>query len=99
MFKHQYLQIFVHKDICLFFTHLKLCVAVAKHNFKWVKTWITVDLAIFACLNFREFLILGLFTNFRIREFSFLLSSAIIIIIFAKFLNSRICPPRKIREN
>ena len=27
----------------------------------------TVDLVIFACLNFREFLILGLFTRFRIR--------------------------------
>ena len=29
----------------------------------------TVDLVIFACLNFREFLILWLFTKFRIREF------------------------------
>ena len=27
----------------------------------------TVDLVIFACLNFREFIILGLFTKFRIR--------------------------------
>ena len=34
----------------------------------------TVDLVIFACLNFREFLILGLFTKFRIREFSFLVA-------------------------
>ena len=45
----------------------------------------TVDLVIFACLNFREFLIWGLFTKFRIREFFF--SSAIIIIIFVRFLN------------
>ena len=52
----------------------------------------TVDLVIFAVLNFREFLILGLFTKFRIRKFLFIFSSAIIIIIFAGFLNSRICP-------
>ena len=31
----------------------------------------TVYLVIFACLNLREFLILGLFTKFRIQEFSF----------------------------
>ena len=37
----------------------------------------TVDLVIFACLNLREFLILGLFTKFRIREFFFFFSSAI----------------------
>ena len=55
----------------------------------------TVDLVIVACLNFREFLILGLFTKFKIREFSFSFCSAIIIIIFGKFLNSRICPPRE----
>ena len=30
----------------------------------------TVDLVILACFNFREFIILGLFTKFRIREFS-----------------------------
>ena len=55
----------------------------------------TVDLVISAGLNFREFLILGLFTKFRISEFFFFFSSAIIIIIFARFLNSRICPPRE----
>ena len=59
----------------------------------------TVDLVIFACLNFREFLILGLFTKFRNREFLFFFSNDIIIIIFARFLNSRICPPREIHEN
>ena len=48
-------------------------------------TPITVDLEIFACLNFREFLIFGLFTKFRIREFSFFFSSAIMIIISARF--------------
>ena len=58
---------------------------------------ITVDLVIFACLNFREFRILALFTKFRIGEFFYI--SAIIIIIFARFLNSRICPLREIREN
>ena len=60
---------------------------------------ITVDLVIFACLNFREFLILGLFPKFRIREFSSFLNSAFIIIIFGRYLNSQICPPREIREN
>ena len=62
----------------------------------------TLHLVIFPCLNFREFLILGLFTKFRILEFLFffmMFSSAIIMIIFAKFLNSRICHARKIREN
>ena len=43
----------------------------------------TVDLAIFACLYFRESLILGLVTEFGIREFSFDFSSALPIIIFA----------------
>ena len=41
----------------------------------------------FACLNFRKFLILGLFPKYRIRDFFFLFSIAIIIIIFAGFLN------------
>ena len=59
----------------------------------------TVDLVIFACLDFREFLILRLFAELRIREFSFFFSNAIIVIIFARFLNSRICPPREISEN
>ena len=31
---------------------------------------IIVDFVIFACLNFHEFLILGLVTKFRIREFA-----------------------------
>ena len=59
----------------------------------------TVDMVIFTCTNVRDFLILGLFTKFRILFFLFFASSAIIIIIFARFLNSRICPPRGIREN
>ena len=58
----------------------------------------SVDLVIFACLNFRKFLILGLFAKLSIREFSFFFSSAIIIIIFARFLNSRIYPRLEIRE-
>ena len=58
-----------------------------------------MDLVIFVCFNFREFLIFVLFTKFRIRDFSFFFSRAIIIIIFARFLNSRICLPRKICEN
>ena len=48
----------------------------------------TVYLVIFACSNIREFLILGLFTKFRIREFSFFFRSDIIIVIFARFWNS-----------
>ena len=51
----------------------------------------TVDPVIFACLDFREFLILELFTKFRIREFSFSFSSAIIIIRFARFKSGTIC--------
>ena len=45
---------------------------------------------IFACLNF---------TKFRICNFFFLFSSSIIIIIFARFSNSRTCPSREICEN
>ena len=44
--------------------------------------------------NIRDFLILELFKKFSIHEFSFLFSSAIIIIIIARLFNSRICPPR-----
>ena len=58
-----------------------------------------VKLVIFVCLHFRKFLILGLFTKFRTREFSFSISSAIMIMIFARFLHLRICLPSEIREN
>ena len=39
MFKHQDLQMFTLKlnNYRVIFTHLKLWVAVARHNFKWVK--------------------------------------------------------------
>ena len=39
MFKHQDLRVFGSqiKQISVIFTHLKLWVAVARHNFKWVK--------------------------------------------------------------
>ena len=54
-----------------------------------------VDLVIFACLHLSKIMILGLFAKLRIREISLFFSSAIILIIFARFLNSRICPPRE----
>ena len=40
-----------------------------------------------------------LLTQLRIRELSFFFLSAIIIIIFARFLNSPVCFPREIRQN
>ena len=46
----------------------------------------TVDLVIFACFNFRKFLILGLFEKFIIRKFSFFSSRASIKIIFHEVL-------------
>ena len=59
-----------------------------------------VDLVIFACLDFREFVLLRHSAMSRIRALSILMiGSAIIIIIFARFLNSRIFRPREIREN
>ena len=61
-----------------------------------IQKLITVDMVILACSNFHEFLILGLFTKCRTHKFSF--SSAIKRIIFARFLNSRICPSCKITE-
>ena len=75
----------LHRMLCYQMTKAYICAPAVN----------TVDLVIFTCLNFREFLILGLFMKLRIREFSFFFSSAIIIIIFARFLNSRYCPPRK----
>ena len=46
----------------------------------------TVDLVIFACLDFREFVIWGLFTKSRILKCSILMISiTLIIIFFAKF--------------
>ena len=53
----------------------------------------TVDRVIFACLDFREFVILGLFAMSRIRELSILMIGSTIIrriVIFARLLNSRI---------
>ena len=44
-------------------------------------------------------LILRLLTKLKIHNFLFFLSNAIIIMIFARFLNSQICHPREIREN
>ena len=56
-----------------------------KHN--------TVDLVIFACSNLHEYVILGLFVKSWIRNLSIsMIGSAIIMIIFARFLNSRIYP-------
>ena len=52
----------------------------------------------FRVLNFSIFLFWD-FHVFRICEFEFLFSASIIIIILAWFLNSRISPPREIREN
>ena len=72
-----------------------LLIRVAAHS----RFYCTVGLVILACLFFCEYLILGLSTKFRIHKFSFFFSSSIIKIIFAIFLNSRICPPREIREN
>ena len=59
----------------------------------------TIDLVIFACLNFHEFPILGLLTKFRIREFSFFFSSAIIKMFSQDSWNLWICPPHEIRKN
>ena len=55
----------------------------------------TVDLVIFACVNFRQFPIFGFLTGLRIRKFPFFFSSAIIKIIFARFFNSLIYTPRE----
>ena len=55
----------------------------------------TVGPLIFACLNFRNFFILGLFTKYRNLEFSFFFSSAIIKLIFKRFLYLQIYHPRK----
>ena len=69
------------------------------HNYRILPTTFVmydcdaVDQVIFACSNFREFLILVLFTKLRICEFSFFFSRFIIIKIFAGFLN------REIRKN
>ena len=67
-------------------------------------TQYTVDLVILACLNFRESLIMGLFTKIRIREFSFFFSSSITnnnfreILEFANLSSSRNSRKLKPRE-
>ena len=87
--------------------------SVCVHEFCWnmkrADDFMTnsVDLVIFACLDFREFVILGLYTKSRIRELAILMiGSAIINIIswdskirefvllakFAKIKTSRILP-------
>ena len=58
----------------------------------------TVYLVIFACSNICKFLILELFTKFRIREFSFFFRSDIIIVIFARFWNSNFSSSRNSRK-
>ena len=87
--------IFCHFSLNDRFNHVKCTPALPfTHRLKT-----SVNLIIFACLNFREFLILGLLTKFRIREFPFFFCSAIIIIIFARFLISRISPLLKFAKN
>ena len=50
----------------------------------------TVDLVIFACLDFREFVIWGLFTKSRILKCSIsMISITFIILIFAKFAKNK----------
>ena len=58
----------------------------------------TVDLVIFECLYFQEFLIFVLITKFRISEFSFFFSSSIMLRIFVRFFDLRIWPHREICE-
>ena len=93
------------EQLLLFVFAVKVRVTAGAHRYPVIRGY-TVDLVIFACLIFREFLILGLRRNFadfgtlqEFREFSFFVSSAIIIIIFVGFLNSQICPPREFRKN
>ena len=56
----------------------------------------TVDLVIFACLNFHEFAIVRFFKKSRFREFSIsMIGSAIKIKKNCDILNSRIFPPSR----
>ena len=83
--------------LCFFYSHIKY----SRVHIYIIHTQIiynTVDMLIFTCLIFRNFFILGLSTKLRIREFPLFFSSAIIIIIFTKFLNSQMCP-QEILEN
>ena len=56
---------------------------------------ISVDFVIFACLILLRIYDFGT----RFRDLSMMIGCAIITIIFVRFLNSRICRPRDIREN
>ena len=53
----------------------------------------------FRVFKFARIFYFGPFHEVENSKFSFFFTSAIIIIIFAKFLNSRICPPREIGKN
>ena len=70
---------------CLWMIYLVKRLSISTWKLHYKESSNTVDLVNFACLNFHEFLILGFFTKFRICEFLFFSSSAIIIIIFAWF--------------
>ena len=50
-------------------TYIGISLYHTLHSYIHYETY-AVDLVIFACLNFCEFLILGLLTKFRIRKFS-----------------------------
>ena len=59
----------------------------------------TVDLVIFACLDFYAFIILRLFVMSRICELLMSMIGGTIITTFVRLLNSRISPPGEIRKN
>ena len=67
--------------------YLKLASGVYLVNYN------TVNLVNFACLDFLEFVIWGLFANSIIRKLSISMIGSTI-----NKRNSRICPPSKIRE-
>ena len=80
-------------------TSIFIIIMYSLHFMSVIRTSVYCRSGNFRVFQFSRISDFGLFTKFRIREFSFFFSSAIIIKNFAGFLNSRICLRREIREN
>ena len=78
-----YLCIYTHAQVlvqALAQVNLCTCALAYLRTIAYLRTWVnTVDLVIFACFNFREFVILKLFASSSFREFSIVKKKSIVI--------------------
>ena len=81
--RRPYLCIYTHAQVlvqALAQVNLCTCALAYLRTIAYLRTWVnTVDLVIFACFNFREFVILKLFASSSFREFSIVKKKSIVI--------------------